>query len=88
MAASISQSQQPLLFLRGSVFRSLFLLALSSGLLAVSTNVLSALPPNHQRAAEFQAILESPEVGAVFDIKRPIERIEYLGSGQLSDNVR
>lgn len=39
----------------------------------------AALAPNYQRLAEMRAILDSPAIAETFDVRRPLQRIEYLG---------
>lgn len=39
----------------------------------------AALAPNYQRLAEMRAILDSSALADVFDVRHPVERIEYLG---------
>lgn len=46
--------------------------------LAGVSHAWAALPPNYQRVAELQAILNDPAVVETFRIDQPIDRIEII----------
>ena len=53
-------------------------LIVAGALILTAGTAFAALPPNYQRAAEFKAVADNPEVAGAFPVTAPMSRIEYL----------
>ena len=53
-------------------------LGVSATALLGAAAATAALPPNHQRLRELQAVLADPGVTGQFGMSEPIERVEYI----------